>query len=189
MQNKEDFGVNKGNMIAITKNVTFKMLKLKEMLVDEYEIHLSKKNLSEIVGKIFEKESAAFLTKNTKYKVVNAQSDKDPDLTFFKGSKTVHKVEIKITSTTNAWLGGEFSRRPFDYLLISWGENFTDYFIAYTHLETDEWQSNISKRFYGPSYKTKFLKEKQDKNIFLGSLSESGTKLIRENIYQKKFDN
>ncbi len=189
MQRKEDFGINRGNMIAITKNVTFKMLKLKETLIDEYGIHLSNKNLSEIVGKIFERESATFLTKNTEYKVVNAQSDKDPDLTFFKGSKEVHKVEIKVTSTTTAWTGGEFSKRPFDYLLISWGENFTDYFIAYTHLEKEEWKSNIDKGYYGPSYKTKFLKEKKDKTIFLGRLNESGTRLIRENIYQKKLDN
>ena len=183
----QEFGITRENIRSITKIVSKKMLKLKELLMGEYGTHLSKKNLSEIVGKLFEKETAVFLTNNTPYNVLNAQSDKDPDLVFSKDGKGILKVEIKVTSTVNTWTGGEFSKRPFDYLLISWGEDFTSYFIAYTHLEKDEWQSNIAKGFYGPSYKVKFLNEKKDKIILLGRINERGTGIVREDIFQTKF--
>ncbi len=186
IENLEEYGITKENILNIARNVSRKMLKLKEQLLDEYDIYLSKKNLSEIIGKIFERECATYLTKKTKYQVNNAQSDQDPDLTYLKNGETILKVEIKVTSTTSAWTGGEFSKRPFDYLLISWGENFKEFFIAYTHLEKKDWDSNIAKGYYGPSFKIKSLKTKKDKIIFLGSLNEKGTRLIREDIYQIK---
>lgn len=182
-----EFGITKENIRSITKIISKKMLKLKEMLMDEYDIYLSNKNLSEIVGKLFERESATFLTRTTPYNVLNAQSDKDPDLVFYKEGKEILKVEIKVTSTVNAWTGGEFSKRPFDYLLDSWGKDFTSYFIAYTHLEKDDWESNINKGFYGPSYKVKFLNEKREKIILIGRINERGTRVIREDIFQTKF--
>ena len=181
-----EFGITKENIRAITKIVSNKMLKIKEMLMDEYDIHFSNKNLSEIIGKIYEKEAADYLTKHTPYRVQNAQSDQDPDLVFYKDNEEVLKIEIKVTSTQTAWTGGEFSKRPYDYILVSWGKNFTSFFVAYTHLEKDDWESNIDKGFYGPSYKVKFLKEKKDKQIFIGRINERGTRIIREVIYQTK---
>ncbi len=183
----EEFGISKESIYEIVKIVSFKMNKFKEILFDEYDIKFSNKNLSEIIGKIFEKETAEYLDKTTEFKVVNAQSDKDPDLCFYKNGEIIKKIEIKVTSTKNSWTGGEFSKRPFDYLLISWGENFNEYFIAYTHIEKDEWKSNISKGFYGPSFRVRKLNEKNDKVILLGHINKNGTGLIREDIYQKKF--
>jgi len=185
---REKYGITIKNILEISKIVSFKMHRIKELLFDEYDIKFSNKNLSEIVGKIFEKETADYLTKVTNYQVVNAKSDSDPDLCFMERGVIIKNIEIKVTSTLTAWTGGEFSKRPFDYLLISWGANFDEYFIACTHLEKDEWDSNIDKGYYGPSFKISKLKEKKDKIIILGNINQSGTRLIRENIYQAKLN-
>ncbi|MBD3191171.1 MAG: hypothetical protein GF308_11025 [Candidatus Heimdallarchaeota archaeon] len=184
--NNEKFGITRNNLFEITKIVSHKMDKIKELLLDKYDIHFSNKNLSEIIGKIYEKETAEFLSKVTEFQVINAQSDQDPDLRFKKNKRTVKNVEIKVTSTLSTWTGGEFSKRPYDYILISWGENYDEYFIAYTHLEKDDWDSNIDKGFYGPSFKVKQLKQKKNKVILLGRINKRGTRVIRENIYQTK---
>ena len=162
------------------------MKKIKEILFDEYDIKFSNKNLSEIIGKIFEKETAEYLDKNTEFKVINAESDKDPDLCFYKNGEIIKNIEIKVTSTKSSWTGGEFSKRPFDYLLISWGGDYNEYFIVYTHIEKEEWDSNIAKGYYGPSFKVKKLNEKDDKIILLGSINHKGTGIIRENLFQTK---
>jgi len=180
------YGIIRSNIIEITKIVSEKLHKIEGSLLDEYDINFSNKNLSEIIGKIFEKETADFLSRKTEYQVINAKSDQDADLCFLKNGNVVKNVEIKVTSTINAWTGGEFSKRPFDYLLISWGENYDDFFIAYTHLEKDEWDSNIDKGYYGPSFTVKKLNEKSDKIILLGNINQQGTRVIRENIYQRK---
>jgi hypothetical protein len=182
----ETFGITRVNLFEIAKIVSFKMGKIKELLFDEYDIQFSNKNLSEIIGKIFEKETAEYLSKVTDYRVVNAKSDQDPDLSFRKKKKNIKFVEIKVTSTATAWTGGEFSKRPYDYILISWGENYDEYFIAYTHLEKEDWESNIKKGYYGPSFKVKDLKKKKNKTILLGRINKRGTRVIRENLFQTK---
>jgi len=186
LEDKGEYGITVKNILEITKIVSFKMKKLKEILFDEYDLSFSNKNLSEIIGKIFEKEIAEYLSKATDYLVVNAKSDQDPDLRFIKNGEDKKFIEIKVTSTDNAWTGGEFSKRPFDYLLISWEKSFENYFIAYTHLEKEEWESNIEKGFYGPSFNVKKLNSKTDKVILFGTINQSGSKLIRENINQTK---
>lgn len=154
-------------------------------LINDDEIELNNKNLSEIIGKQFEKEVARYLNDNTKYQVLNAQSDREPDIRFLENGVVKKNLEIKVTSTDRGWTGGEFSQRPYDYLLISWGSDFNSYFIAYCQLEKDDWKSNIDKKFYGPSLSIGSLKGKNFE-ILLGSTSQSGKKLIRENINQNK---
>ncbi len=182
----ENYGITRENMLEIAIIVSNKMIKVKNLLMDEYDIHFSNKNLSEIIGKMFEKETASYLSNVTDYEVLNAQSDKDSDLNFTIKGESEKNVEIKVTSTKNTWTGGEFSQRPLDYLLISWGKNYEEYFIAYAHLEKEDWTSHFKKRFYGPSFKVKDLKDKSDKVILLGTINERGTGVIRENIFQKK---
>ena len=76
-----------------------------------------------------EKVSSDIFTKKLGYPVKRAMADKDPDLVFTKINKP---MEIKVTSTTNAWTGGEFSKRPFDYLLVSWNpENYKQFFCCF----------------------------------------------------------
>jgi len=183
----EKFGITRENLLEIAKEVSFKMKKLKE-LTDEFGIYLSNKNLSEIIGKIFEKETADFLSNETEYEVINAKSDKDPDLCFMKNGVSVKYVEIKVTSTYNTWTGGEFSQRPYAYLLISWGNNCNEFFIAFTRLMKDDWESRMKKgqRYYGPPFPVRKLNEKSEKIILMGRINERGTRVIREDLLQEK---
>jgi len=158
------FGITKEMIIKILTGVSSRMQIFKKMK-DEYDIVLSNKNLSEILGKIMEKVSADVFTKHMGYEVKRALADRDPDLVFTKINKP---LEIKITSTDNAWTGGEFSQRPFDYLLVSWGgKNYDEFFCCLVHLEKEDWKSNISKRFYGPSLGAKTV-NKKEKIVFFG---------------------
>lgn len=174
------FGLTKDLILEIMQDVCRKMEFLKIQLVDEYEITLSNKNLSEIVGKIMEKSASDILTKRFGYEVKCAQNDQEPDLFFIKIEKP---LEIKVTSTTSSWTGGEFSKRPFDYLLVSWDpETFNKFFVCLVHLEKEDWKSNFSNNYYGPSYSKQKLFERNDKIIFLGDLIKKGKtiQLIRE---------
>jgi len=176
------FGLDEKTVLEIVKEVSEKMQKVDEILIKPYDIHFSNKNLSEIIGKIMEKTAADILTKKLGSEVKNAKSDSDADLTFFDGG---WKIEIKITSTDNAWTGGEFSKRPFEYLLVSWGGEFDEFFVAFTHLKKKDWHSNMSSNYYGPSYSAKDLLKKKDKIIFIGKLETTergGIKIKREKI-------
>ncbi|MBI5158904.1 hypothetical protein HY992_02180 [Candidatus Micrarchaeota archaeon] len=150
--------------------------------MDKYGVNLSNKLISELVGKIFEVQCEQILTKKLGYEVRKEKSDKEPDLFF---TKIKRPLEVKLTSTANAWTGGEFSKRPFDYLLVSWGGNFGEFFMALVHLEKKDWKSNFKSNFYGPSYSAKKLHERQDKIVLLGSLEETprgAIKIIRKKI-------
>ena len=150
--------------------------------MDEYDLSFSNKNLSEIIGKIMEKTSADIFTKRLGYDVKRALADREPDLLFTKINKP---MEIKITSTENAWTGGEFSQRAPDYLLVSWGGNFDEFFCCLVLLDKTDWESNISKKFYGPSLKAKTVYNKKNKIIFFGTfeVTPRGTiKIKREKI-------
>lgn len=148
------FGLTKDIVTEVLKGVTFIMQKFKKELIDEYDLSFSNKNLSEIIGKIMEKVCADTFTKRLSYEIKRALADKQPDLTF---TKINTPIEIKMTSTNNSWTGGEFSKRPFDYLLVSWGGNFDEFFCCLVHLEKEDWKSNFQNNFYGPSLSAKTI--------------------------------
>ena len=175
------FGITKSMVLEIIIELTKRMKSLKENTIDEYDIKFSNKNLSEIIGKMMEKTAAEVFTKRIGDMVKSAKSDREPDLYFTNLKKP---LEIKITSTEYAWTGGEFSQRPFDYLLVSWGGNFDEFFVCLVHLEKEDWTSRMDKKYYGPSYTIKKLFEREDKIIFVGKLIQKGKsiKLIRERI-------
>jgi len=177
-----EFNITKEIVIEILEGVSFRMQKFKKELMDEYDLSFSNKNLSEIIGKIMEKVASDVFTKRLGFEVKRALADREPDLLFTKINKP---MEIKITSTEDAWTGGEFSQRPFDYLLVSWGGDFDEFFCCLTHLDKKDWESNISKKFYGPSLKAKTIYNKKDKIIFYGNfkVTERGTiKVGRQKI-------
>ena len=161
-----EFGLTKEIIVDTLKGVSFRMQKFKKELMDEYDISFSKKNLSEIIGKIMEKVCADTFTKRLGYDVRRALADKESDLIF---TKTNTPMEIKITSTDRTWTGGEFSKRPFDYLLVSWGGNFDDFFCCLVHLEKEDWKSNFQNNFYGPTLTAKKVYEKKDKIVFFNA--------------------
>ena len=165
------------NLLEIMEEVSRRMLEVKKYLMEPYEVCFSNKNLSEIIGKIMEKVSADIFTRNLGYEVKNAKADRDADLMF---TQIKLPLEIKMTSTTNAWTGGEFSKRPFHYFLVSWGGNFDEFFVCCVKLKKSDWKSNISKNFYGPSLSIKKLERIKDKLILIGKLEEG--KMIRERI-------
>ncbi|MEW6063020.1 MAG: hypothetical protein AB1571_01465 [Nanoarchaeota archaeon] len=175
------FHITKAMVLEIVIELTKRMRALKEGTIEPYDIRFSNKNLSEIIGRMMEKIAAEIFTKRLGYLVNSSKSDRDPDLFFTKLNKP---LEIKITSTDTAWTGGEFSQRPFDYLLVSWGSDFDEFFVCLVHLQKDDWTSRMSKRYYGPSYSIKSLFERKDKIIFIGNLVKKGNtiKLIREKI-------
>lgn len=166
------------NLLEIMKEVSRRMLEVKKYLMDPYDVCFSNKNLSEIIGKVMEKVSADFFTKKLGYEVKNAKADREADLVF---TKINLPIEIKMTSTKNAWTGGEFSKRPFDYLLVSWGGNFDEFFVCCVKLQKEDWKSNMSKNFYGPSLSLKKVKEINDKIILIGKIDEKG-RMIREKV-------
>ena len=153
-----------------------------DKVLKESNATLGKKNISEIIGKIAEGTFADILTEKLGYLVKSAQNDKESDLFL---TKTGEKLEIKMTSTDNSWQGGEFSTRPYDYFLISWGGNFNEFFVARTTLSDKEWHSNIANRRYGTTYPAKDLYNKKDKIIYIGHLeltSRGSVKIKREKI-------
>src|SRR3989344_6311141 len=103
------------NLIIIMLEVKRRMGAISEIL-QKYGVYFSNKNLSEMIGKIMEKTASEYFTKKLKYEVKNALTDKEPDLLF---TKIDLPMEIKMTSTKNAWTGGEFSKRPFNHFMVS----------------------------------------------------------------------
>ncbi|MGD0176579.1 MAG: hypothetical protein ABSC50_07120 [Candidatus Bathyarchaeia archaeon] len=177
-------GLDRETILEIVREVSFKVRKANNEVFKPYGIRLSNKNLSEIIGKIMERTSAEILSKKLGYEVRNAQSDSEPDLLF---TRINRPLEIKVTSTQDGWIGGEFSERPYDYFLVSWGGDYDEYFVAYLHLDKKDWHSNISKRFYGPTYSAKTLYENKKKLVLLGdfSVSSRGSVKIRREIVRR----
>lgn len=173
-----EFDITKEMVIEILEGVSFRMQKFKKELMDEYDLSFSNKNLSEIIGKIMEKVASDIFTKRLGYEVKRALADREPDLLFTKIDKP---MEIKMTSTDNAWTGGEFSQRAPDYLLVSWGGKFDEFFCCLVQLDKPDWESNISKKFYGPSLKAKIVYNKKDKIVFFGNfeVTQRGTIKVR----------
>jgi len=174
------FGITK-RMIRDIMNLSSAYAKHIKKDFDEHEISISNKSLSELLSKIIEVYSSKIFTEKLGYRVEKEKSDREPDLVFTRMNRP---LEVKVTSTNSGWTGGEFSRRAPDYLLVSWGENFDEFFVALVHIEKSDWESRIEKRFYGPFFSIKRLYDIKQKTIFVGNLERKGerTKLLRERI-------
>ncbi len=166
------------NLLEIMTEVKRRMGAIKK-IIDDYGVYFSNKNLSEMVGKIMEKVASDYFTREMKYEVKNALSDREPDLLF---TKINLPMEIKMTSTTTAWTGGEFSKRPFHYFLVSWGgADFDHFFVCCVKLEKEDWKSNMRNNYYGPSLSMKKLKELKDKIVLVGKIDDKG-RMVREKL-------
>jgi hypothetical protein len=170
------FGITEEMIQEILRGVSERMSYFSE-LRRLYDIHLSNKNLSEILGKIMEKVASDVFTRHLGYEVKKATCDRDPDLFFTHIGKP---LEIKITSTDTAWTGGEFSNRASDYILVSWGgEKFDEYFLCLTMLEKSDWESHMAKKYYGPALKAITVYNKRNKQVFIGSFKFSKRGICR----------
>ncbi len=185
-----EFGLSEKIVLKILENVHQVMTELSENFLKPYKLSFSNKNLSEIISKVIESKAAQILTQELGYDVISASSDSDPDLLF---TAINAPLEVKVTSTDTGWTGGEFSKRPFNYLLVSWIPNneFSDFFVVYTHLTEEDWESRMKKgaRFYGPLFSAKKLLDKDEYVIFIGSLEtkkRGAVKIQHHNIQQEK---
>jgi len=181
-----EFGLSEKIVLKILEKVHQVMTDLSENFLKPYKLSFSTKNLSELISKIIESTAAQILTDKLGYEVISASSDRDPDLLF---TSTNAPLEIKVTSTNTGWTGGEFSKRPFNYLLVSWNPNseFSDFFVAYTHLAEEDWESRISTGYYGSKFSAKRLLNKDEYIIFIGTLETTkrgAVKIIRHSILQ-----
>lgn len=177
-----DFGITKGMIADITKGTCKHMRDFRKTFTDKNKVNLSNKLISELVGKVFEAQCTDIFTKKLGYEVKREMSDSDPDLFFIKIERP---LEVKLTSTKTGWRGGEFSKRPFDYLLVSWGGDFDEYFICLVRLTKKDWHSNIARGYYAPDYKADKLYKRKDKVVFLGSFNKTdrgAIHLVREKI-------
>jgi len=179
---ENEFGITREMILEIVKATSIAMKRLKRYQIDEYSITMSNKNLSELLSKTFEGAAAKIFSKRLGYKIEKEKVDRDPDLTF---TKINRPLEVKVTSTDYAWTGGEFSQRAPDYLLVSWGGDFDEFYITLVRIDHDDWQSRMAQRFYGPSFTIRKLFEK-DRIEFMGKL-EMGIKgrieMRREKIH------
>ena len=137
----------------------------------EFDEMFGSKNQSELLSKIFEKVAADVYSSYGE-EAVNPTSDNDPDLYFVDAG---HPLEIKVTCG-DTWTGGTFSKRPADYLLISWDKDTKDNcFVALAHLEKSDWLPG-GKNYYGTRYPKKALYEaieQQRAHSFFGSLDKT----------------
>lgn len=176
------FGLTKETVFEVMKETSSAMKRFRLEYLDKYGVNVSNKLLSELVSKIMEAKAEMIFTKALGYEIKKETKDSEPDLFF---TKMNAPLEIKTTSTLTAWTGGEFSKRPFDYLLVSWGGNFDEFFVTLVKLKKSDWKSNFSKNFYGPSYSAQKLFKRKDKEIFLGSFEKSkrgAIKIAREKV-------
>jgi len=138
------------------------------------------KNQSEILSKIIEKVASEQFTEACGFDVINPTTDNEPDLLF---TESALPLEIKVTCGEN-WTGGTFSKRPADYLLVSWDKDSKrQAFVALVHLEKNDWKPG-GKNYYGTSFPKRSLYEATqagNAKVLVGALEETkrGHKLNR----------
>jgi len=132
---------------------------------------LSTKLVSELISNAIEESAAEVLTEHTGENWDNAKSDRDADV-FCK--RTEDKLEIK-TTCGDTWRGGEFSRRPGDYLLVKW-ESFDKFYVTFLTMEESEWKSSGCGNYYATSFGKKELAGRDDRLDLIGELTINSLK-------------
>lgn len=121
---------------------------------------LSTKLKSELISNIIE-TSFSTIVPHT----YDPKKDSEPDL-------YIHEtpLEIKTSKTTHTWRGGEYSKRNGNFLLIGWGEidNHIKWFVLFTNLNENHWNSSKSKNYYATTIKLSDVLKLQDTEILYG---------------------
>ena len=115
---------------------------------------LSSKQRSEFFGAFLEAAFAECIAEEHGYESRQPEHDREPDLNFLNG----HSMEVKNTSTDIGWRGGKYSKRPGDYILVSFDKESNDVFVALAALTEDDWTHSSSKSYYATSFTAKDLK-------------------------------
>jgi hypothetical protein len=172
--------LDKENFLSIIRLVEKQRISLFRTL-KRNGIDFSTKTKSELVSQLF--ESALYNHFNeSDIKVERAGSDSlKPDILF---PETNTPLEIK-TTKGEYWIGGSYSKRDGDYLLVSWEEvdKKPIYFVSHVKLKKEDWADQGDK-FYGTKFTKKDLIQNDTKTILMGELIELNgrIKLIKESI-------
>jgi len=153
----------------------------------------SRKLRSEIISNLFESQAALHF-QSLSIPVQVCESDRQPDLTFI---DTDTPLEIKVTGSDHSisnsfkWMGGKYSKRTSDYILIAWCYQPTyeslfgiepetiRYFIAKTFINENEWKviDNGNENYYATIYTTdKLFQNKYE--ILVGNYLHNTIELV-----------
>ena len=125
---------------------------------------------SKLISNLFETQSAEYFN-SIGIKTKPCTNDKEPDLLFV---DTNESCEIKVTSSekNKSWMGGEYSKRNSEYILISWVYRESHgslygvepeslrFSVINTYITQDEWVS-CGKNFSGTKITEKDLLSKK----------------------------
>tara|TARA_R100000005_G_C4883335_1_gene133877 strand:+ start:70 stop:582 length:513 start_codon:yes stop_codon:yes gene_type:complete len=87
-------------------------------------------------------------------------------------------LEIKTTATSDSWRGGEFSKRPGDYIMVGWEEvsGVLKTFMLHTFLEKNHWKSSGSGNYYATSISLSEILDKVPFKVLKGGLEKKRIK-------------
>lgn len=150
--------------------------------------HIGSGRLSQDASGVFENQLAKILNElYPEYNIIPALNDNSkPDLNIIKSfGDTAIPVEIKFSSDTKAWQGGQFSKREGWHILVSWANNFESFFATLAFLRQDHWLHSGNENFYGTKLPLSTILElaQDDKLLLVGSIVND--KIALENIFQK----
>tara|TARA_Y100000034_G_scaffold66998_1_gene80851 strand:+ start:177 stop:677 length:501 start_codon:yes stop_codon:yes gene_type:complete len=123
---------------------------------------LSTKLKSELISNMFE-SSISDIVPNA----VAPLKDHEPDLFI-----DIEPLELKTSKTTTTWRGGEYSKRPSNYLLVSYDDSEKDvkWFLLFTNLLKKDWKSSSSKSYYATSIDLNYIVENKNYEILHGDI-------------------
>ena len=138
-------------------------------------LNISAKMQSEFISQICE-SAFEIVLKNAQVDVLSPKKDNEPDC-YVLGEA----VELK-TTKGETWRGGEFSKRPGLYILLSWSKNRDNkisLFAAMQKMEESDWISSMSKAvkngkkatYYGTSYSKANLVNQNKYTVLSGDIS------------------
>lgn len=156
--------MNFENFDAVLDGVKTRFADLKSAY-DKHRIVKTKKQLSEDISALFETAM-----EDVYENVVAPKKDSEPDL--YKDGKA---IEVK-TTEGESWRGGEYSKRPSQYLLISWDLVYQDlkFFVANLYLKEEDWKTSKSDKYYATTFSKKEIisriENQKDVDILSGEI-------------------
>lgn len=166
------YGLTREMLVNVASATRRCMVEFRRTFIEKYEIDISRKLTSELLGKVFETECAREFSKALGYKVERERKDRDPDLWFTEIEKP---LEVKVTRTRGEWRGGEFSKRPSPHLFVAWegDELFDHYFVCLAEISEADWTHGMGKRYYATRMTATALNGVPTKQILIGSIETS----------------
>jgi hypothetical protein len=129
----------------------------------------SNRVLSGVISELFETQSEEYFN-TIGIPVRSCKNDHEPDLLFLEKNEI---VEIKVTSSRKReWMGGKYSKRSSEYVLISWEyfeacetlfgyeEENIKFSVINTYVDESDWNT-LGENYYGTKITQKILEGKK----------------------------